>query len=247
MSNASRITSSTVSSADTSTSLSRDDALDRLLAAANAFASDCDVAKACVQQAAELLRVSLERERHPRVGSYSRGGLAPWQAKRVAAYIESNIGARFRTADLAHLVQFSVSHFFRAFKVSFGQSPLTYVKVRRMRRAQVIMLNTRQPLAQVALDCGMSDQAHFSRVFRQVVGTCPSLWRRQFQSESALQTAADLVHAAAEPPAQQRSQSHAFGIADLGGDLVDAGVTGFEKVHRALYPQVLEKGKRRLA
>jgi hypothetical protein len=42
---------------------------------------------------------------------------------------------------------------------------------------------------------------------------------------------ASLAHAAAEPPTQQRSQSHAFGIADFGADLVDAGVAGPEKLH----------------
>jgi hypothetical protein len=42
--------------------------------------------------------------------------------------------------------------------------------------------------------------------------------------EPLLQAAADFAHAAAELPAQQRSQSHAFGIADFGGDLVDTGV-----------------------
>ena len=112
-----------------------------------------------------------------------RGGLAPWQAKRVAAYIESNISHSLRVADLAGIVQLSLGHFFRAFRVSFGQPPLVYVKVRRIRRAQVRMLNTREPLSQVALDCGMYDQAHFARVFRRVVGISPSVWRRQFQSE----------------------------------------------------------------
>jgi hypothetical protein len=63
---------------------------------------------------------------------------------------------------------------------------------------------------------------------------------------AASQAAVDFVHAAAESPAQQRSQSHAFDIADFGGDLVDAGMAGPEKVHRALYPQVLEQGERRL-
>src|ERR1700679_2461845 len=62
-----------------------------------------------------------------------------------------------------------------------------------------------------------------------------------------LQAAADFVHAAAELPAQQRPQSCAFCIADFGGDLLDAGVAGPEKVHRALDPQVLKKSERRLA
>jgi AraC-like DNA-binding protein len=121
---------------------------------------------------------------YPRNESFSSGGLAPWQAKRLAAYIESNISLSLHVADLAGIAQLSVSHFSRAFRVSFGVPPSTYIKMRRMRHAQVIMLNTRQPLVQVALDCGMSDQAHFSRVFRKIVGISPSAWRRQLQSET---------------------------------------------------------------
>jgi len=60
----------------------------------------------------------------------------------------------------------------------------------------------------------------------------------------ALQALANFAHTAAEPPAQQSSQSHAFWISDFGDDLVDAGVAGPEKVYRALYPQVLEEGVR---
>jgi hypothetical protein len=63
----------------------------------------------------------------------------------------------------------------------------------------------------------------------------------------ALHAAANLAHTAAEPPAQQSSQSHTLRIANFGGDLVDAGVAGPKKVHGALYPQVLEESQRRLA
>jgi AraC family transcriptional regulator len=168
---------------DSSACRSRDEALIQLLAAATAtFECDRDRAKAYVRQAAELLRVGLEREGLSQNDSFSRGGLAPWQVKHVADYIEANLGGCIRISDLAGIAQFSISYFFRAFRQSFGQSPLTYVTLRRIRHAQFIMLSTRGPLAQVALDCGMSDQAHFTRVFSKVVGISPSLWRRQFQS-----------------------------------------------------------------
>ena len=92
MLNGSHITSSIVPSPDGSACPSRDEALVRLLSAATAtFDNDHDRAKACVQQAAELLRVSLAREGQPRIEPSPRRGLAPWQAKRVVAYIESNI------------------------------------------------------------------------------------------------------------------------------------------------------------
>jgi AraC family transcriptional regulator len=216
MSNASRITSSSVASPDRSACHCRDEALVRLLAAATAtFDSDRDQAKACVQQATELVRVGLQREGHPRNEFSSRGGLAPWQAKRVVAYIESNISLSIRVADLAGIVQLSISHFSRAFKESFGQPPRAYVKVRRVRHAQVIMLNTRGPLAQIALDCGMADQAHFTRVFRKVVGISPSHWRRQFQSE--FKSAADMlrqaIHEMHRPLQKGPTRVHSAGLA----------------------------------
>ena len=104
----------------------------------------------------------------------------------MAVYIESNISLNLCVADLAAIVQLSISHFSRAFKVSFGQPPITYVKVRRVRHAQILMLNTREPLSQVALDCGLYDQSHLTRLFRKVIGISPSLWRRQFQRRPTL-------------------------------------------------------------
>jgi AraC family transcriptional regulator len=205
LSNTSHISASIVSSPDRSTSCSRDETLVQLLTAATAtFDSDRDRAKACVQQAAELLRVSLEREGYLRNETSSRGGLAPWQVKRLDAYIESYIGLSLRVADLAGIVQLSIGHFSRAFSASFGRPPFAYVTARRIRHAQVILLSTRESIAQVALDCGMYDQAHFTRVFRKVVGISPSLWRRQFQSQPM----------SADP--MQRQATHEVSRCDMG-------------------------------
>jgi AraC-like DNA-binding protein len=110
----------------------------------------------------------------------ARGGLAAWQAKRVARYIDEHIGTRFKAGDLATLVQLSTAHFFRAFKASFGTTPAAYIMRQRIRFAQDLMLSTGYPLAQVALECGMCDQSHLCRAFRRVVGNSPTQWRRQF-------------------------------------------------------------------
>jgi len=72
----------------------------------------------------------------------------------------------------------SPCHFSRVFRDSFGCSPLEYVTRRRMEHAQGLMLSTDAPLSQIALDCGLADQAHFSRLFRRFVGETPRSWRR---------------------------------------------------------------------
>ena len=111
-----------------------------------------------------------------------RGGLARWQLKRVNDYIEANLGSAIRVPDLARIAQQSVSHFSRAFKRSIGYTPHDYVMRQRMLRAQDIMLSSELPLVRIAVDCGMGDQSHFSRVFRKLVGINPWAWRRQFSS-----------------------------------------------------------------
>jgi len=163
------------------------DMLATLLATATiALDTDLRAAKSCIQRAAELLGIDLSpggdgaAER-----SCLQGGLAPWQAKRLRSYIEDKLDSSIRATALADVVELSTSHFFRAFRKTFGESPLVYIMKRRIRRAQELMLTSPLPLSQVALECGMCDQAHFSRAFRRIVGTNPNAWRRQLPAGPA--------------------------------------------------------------
>ena len=150
-------------------------------AASAALDNDRDTARACIAKAAAMLKRSTARnpwrEESPEI---QRGGLAPWQARRVASYVTDNLGARIRTTDLAAVAQLSASHFTRAFKETFGETPLGYVSRQRMRYAQELMLRSGECLSQIALTCGHCDQSHFTRVFRRKVGMSPRAWRRQF-------------------------------------------------------------------
>jgi AraC family transcriptional regulator len=139
-----------------------------------------------VSRAAALLRLEFPgviRGSDPSGAKYAapsapRGGLAPWQVRKVSAYIEAHLDSTVGTADLAGLVKLSVFHFCRAFRTSFGESPHTYVMRRRVEYAQGLMLQTNSPLAQIAIECGLTDQAHLSKSFRRFVGESPGAWRR---------------------------------------------------------------------
>jgi AraC family transcriptional regulator len=133
-----------------------------------------DSAEDSLSRAAEILQaVDLVQKPHE-----TRGGLAPWQIRKVTAHIEANLDAPIRSSELAAIARLSPCHFSRVFRNSFGCSPLDYVTRRRLERAQGLMLSTDAPLCQIALDCGMADQAHFSRLFRRIVGETPRSWRR---------------------------------------------------------------------
>jgi AraC-like DNA-binding protein len=109
---------------------------------------------------------------------FARGGIPAWQMRRVFAHVEANLCRRIPIRELALLLGFSAGHFCRAFKCTFGVSPRDYVQRRRIEVAQGLMLTTSESLSSIALMCGMSDQAHFTRSFHRVVGETPHMWRR---------------------------------------------------------------------
>ena len=107
-----------------------------------------------------------------------RGGLCPWQIRKVTSYIDAHLAHSIRNEDLALLARLNPSYFGRAFRNSFGEPPHEYVIRRRVERAQGLMLSTDAPLSEIALNCGLADQSHLTRLFRRIVGDSPRAWRR---------------------------------------------------------------------
>jgi AraC-like DNA-binding protein len=157
-------------------------------AARSAWEGDADGAKARICRALTLLGTRprsvavVPQKAEPRSSSSppgtTRGGLAPFQAKRLVEYIDTHLAERISLDHLARIAGLSNGHFCRAFKQTFGISAHTYVIRRRVEYAKRAMLSTQLPLSDIALTCGLSDQSHFTRIFRTIVGETPSAWRR---------------------------------------------------------------------
>jgi AraC family transcriptional regulator len=109
----------------------------------------------------------------------ARGGLAPWQKRRVDRYLSEHLGRSLHTEEIARQVSLSASHFGHAFKESYGTSPHKHIIGLRLELAQRLMLTTEDPLSQIALVCGTADQSHLSKLFRRGVGETPAAWRRR--------------------------------------------------------------------
>lgn len=154
----------------------------RLLAdAQSALARDPEEALRYISRASVLLA---RPEEHPvRHGS---GGLAPWQANRVKGYIAANLAEPIAIEDLAAQVGLSASYFSRAFRATFGEAPYVHVLRRRIEQACALMLASDDPLSQIAVECGLADQSHFTRLFRRFLGTTPHAWRRTRQEKAPL-------------------------------------------------------------
>ncbi|HEX4158426.1 MAG TPA: AraC family transcriptional regulator [Rhizomicrobium sp.] len=131
----------------------------------------------------------------------ARGGLAPWQKRKVERYLQDNLEHSICMTELAKEARLSVSHFCRAFKTSFGDTPHAYVVRLRLELARKLMLSTDEPLSQIALSCGLADQAHLSKLFRRIYHDTPNAWRRRNRTEALVaskprDTRAAILHAA---------------------------------------------------
>jgi len=107
-----------------------------------------------------------------------RIGLSAGQAKTVTDFILDNLSRQIRLADLSALAELSPSQFGRAFKVSFGKAPHRWHLEARITQAMALMEDPRSSLADIALQTGFSEQSHFTRGFRSVLGMTPNEWRR---------------------------------------------------------------------
>jgi AraC family transcriptional regulator len=153
-------------------------------AVSKARGGNAEAARTHLVQALALLRgLQSFRPRGAQISTNSeanivRGGLAPWQMRKVIAFVESNLYRHIHVQELAKLLDLSASYFCRAFKRAFGASPSHYVIGRRIDAAKTMMLTTSEPLREIAVNCGMCDQQHFTRSFRRIVGETPSMWRK---------------------------------------------------------------------
>ena len=91
----------------------------------------------------------------------------------IEAYVYKDISIE----NLAMLTHTSVSTFKREFKKIYEEPPASYLLNRKLEKiAQVILLSD-DPLHQVAYTYGLSNPAHFSRVFKEKFHKTPSEYR----------------------------------------------------------------------
>jgi AraC-like DNA-binding protein len=116
----------------------------------------------------------LDGELAPGAAPAADGGL---KTERAASYIDAHFAQALRLDELCAEARLSASYLIRAFKKRYGVAPHEYQTNRRIQFAKA-RLREQAPLAQVALEAGFADQAHFQRVFKRLAAVTPG----QYQS-----------------------------------------------------------------
>jgi len=90
-------------------------------------------------------------------------------------YVEAHLSLGFSLAELERATGRCRWQLSRDFRAMFGTSPYRYLTLRRLDLARRMMRDG-GAMAQIAHDCGFSDQSHFGRAFKQTYGLTPKAW-----------------------------------------------------------------------
>ncbi|MEO8644472.1 AraC family transcriptional regulator [Pseudomonas sp.] len=99
-----------------------------------------------------------------------------FKLERAAEYIRDNCTQLLKLEDICAAAQLSPSYLIRAFKQHYGMTPHAFVLNQRIQFARE-RLRSGKLIADVALEAGFADQAHFQRVFKQHLAATPGQYR----------------------------------------------------------------------
>lgn len=94
------------------------------------------------------------------------------------AFIDENFNQKITVEELAEMVGYSYHHFRHLFKTKFGRSPIAYLLNKRIQRASHLLLHSTLSVTAIAEECGFSNDAQFSTLFKRETGEPPRLFRQ---------------------------------------------------------------------
>lgn len=99
--------------------------------------------------------------------------------RRVLDHIEAHLAEPLGLGELAAAAGLSPFHFSRVFRRATGETPVQYLRARRLEHARQLLLTSDMPVEAVGQACGFGNAAHFSRSFTTLVGIAPGRFRRE--------------------------------------------------------------------
>lgn len=113
---------------------------------------------------------------------FERTGIMPSKISTAINYIQSNLQQNLTVSDLAGMANQNSDYFSRIFTQYTGERPLYYIQLKRIERAQFLIITTELSFTEIAMQTGFDTLAYFSRVFKNVTGQTPSQYKKNSRS-----------------------------------------------------------------
>jgi AraC family transcriptional regulator of arabinose operon len=95
----------------------------------------------------------------------------------ILQYIKAHLTEKLNIDTLSQMAYMSKASFFRAFKCELGVSPVDYIIKERIQLAKQFLQSPYCSIADACFKSGFNNQHYFSRAFRKIEGTTPSIYK----------------------------------------------------------------------
>lgn len=99
----------------------------------------------------------------------------------VKSFIDIHYSRDLSLDELASMVFVNKYYLIREFKKIYGDTPMNYLKHRRIEVSKDLLINTDHFIKEISSIVGFNSQSHFSRVFFQEVGIRPQDYRDSYK------------------------------------------------------------------
>lgn len=98
----------------------------------------------------------------------------------VKEYLEQHYAEKITLDELS--MRFFINKYYltRVFKEQFGQSITAYLTSLRITHAKQLLRFSEKSVEEIGLECGLGALHYFSRVFKEIEGVAPSVYRNQW-------------------------------------------------------------------
>ena len=95
----------------------------------------------------------------------------------VIEYIDKNYQYKLTLGQLSAVLNLNREYFCRIFKEATGITPVEYINVVRVLKAETMLTTTSLSITEISLDVGFSSMSYFNRIFKKLKGVTPSAYK----------------------------------------------------------------------
>ncbi|MEH7526515.1 AraC family transcriptional regulator [Bacillus sp. JJ1503] len=97
--------------------------------------------------------------------------------KKAIQYINEHYATPITLEEISSYVNRNSQYFSSMFKKQMGCTFTEYLQMKRIKEAQSLLKGSTMTISEIAERVGFTDPSYFSRVFKNIIGYSPSLWK----------------------------------------------------------------------
>ncbi len=99
---------------------------------------------------------------------------------KTVLYIRKHLNEAIELEKLAEISCLSKDHFIRLFKKELGTTPLQYINLKKIEKAQLLLITEELAVKEIAFQLAFEDYSYFNRLFKKITGVTPQEYRRLY-------------------------------------------------------------------